>query len=343
MIPPHILWERGALRLLDQRALPAREEWVSCKTWREVAEAIKNMTVRGAPLIGVAGAFGCALAAGGASHSAGWREEIGLALDELAQARPTAVNLAWAVARMREDLPLARSASELADIWLSKALALQKEDEETCRAIGKAGEALVPQKASVLTHCNAGALATAGYGTALGVIRAAREAGKQVRVYADETRPMLQGARLTAWELSRDGIPVEIACDNAAARLMSEGLVDLVIVGADRIAANGDAANKIGTLGLAIAANYYNVPFYVAAPLSTFDPDAPDASAIPIEQRAPEEVLKINGQSVAPAGVGAINFAFDATPATLITGLITEKGILTPPYPEAIARALSHE
>ena len=177
MIPPHILWERGALRLLDQRALPAREEWVSCKTWREVAEAIKNMTVRGAPLIGVAGAFGCALAVAGASDSAGWREEIGLALDELAQARPTAVNLAWAVDRMREDLPLARSASELADIWLSKALALQKEDEETCRAIGKAGEAIVPQKASVLTHCNAGALATAGYGTALGVIRAGLAGG----------------------------------------------------------------------------------------------------------------------------------------------------------------------
>lgn len=337
---PHIYWEDGVLRVLDQRLLPGEETWRDCRSWRDAETAIKSMIVRGAPLIGVAGAFGCVLAAGDYIDAPDWREKIEEATTELSKARPTAVNLVWAIDLFRPDIESSRSARELREKWLGKALDLLREDEKICRAIGSAGNEVVPDKAAVLTHCNAGALATAGYGTALGVVRAAREAGKNVRVIADETRPFLQGSRLTAWELQKDGIPVKIACDNAAAWLMSQGLVDLAITGADRVAANGDTANKIGTLGLAIIAKNYNIPFYVAAPISTIDANLPTGDDIPIERRSPDEVLRMAGAKIAPDEVSAFNYAFDVTPANLISGLITEKGVLRPPYSESIARAL---
>ena len=337
---PHIYWEKGVLRVLDQRLLPEEEIWRECRSWQDAEEAIKTMIVRGAPLIGVAGAFGCVLAAEDYLGAADWREKIDEATSALSLARPTAVNLAWAINLFRPDLDSSQSARELRDKWLQKALALQREDEEICRAIGSAGNEVVPDQATILTHCNAGALATAGYGTALGVVRAARDAGKNIRVIADETRPFLQGSRLTAWELQKDEIPIKIACDNAAAWLMSQGLVDIAIVGADRIAANGDTANKIGTLGLAIIANRYDVPFYIAAPLSTIDANLPSGADIPIEERSPDEVLRLAGKKIAPDEVSAFNYAFDVTPANLISGIITEKGVLRPHYSASIANAL---
>lgn len=331
----HISWDDDALLLLDQRLLP-REQWVECRDWREVARAIKTMIVRGAPLIGVTAAYGCALAALNYANSPNWRQDIARALDELARARPTAVNLTWAIEKARPALETATSAAELAERWLADARALRDADEGICRQIGRNGAPLVPDKASILTHCNAGALATAGYGTALGVVRAAAEAGKEVSVIADETRPFLQGARLTAWELARDRIPVKIACDNACAWLMANGKVDLVVVGADRIAANGDAANKIGTLGVAILAKHYDIPFYVAAPLSTFDLSSPTGASIPIEERPADEVLVVGGQKMAE--VDAFNYAFDVTPASLITAIITEKGVVQKPDAQSVKR-----
>ncbi|MDE6734527.1 MAG: S-methyl-5-thioribose-1-phosphate isomerase [Desulfovibrio sp.] len=338
----------GVLHLLDQRRLPEVEADVACRTPDEVIDALKTMVVRGAPAIGVTAAFGCALAARCAAADAGaaGRQRLEADLDRIAKARPTAVNLAWAGARMPRALAAAEaggalSPGEIVALFEREAYAIQQEDEALCRRLGRFGADLLHDGARVLTHCNAGALATAGYGTALGVIRAAVEQGKRISVIADETRPFLQGARLTAWELARDGIPVTVACDNACAHLMSRGMVQAVVVGADRIAANGDTANKIGTLGVAILAQHFQVPFYVAAPLSTIDAATPDGAAIPIEERPPEEVTHMGGRRITPEGVPVLNFAFDVTPAALVGGIITEAGVLRPPYGEAIAHALA--
>lgn len=334
-------YEVMALRLLDQRLLPNEIVFRFCRTGDDVVEALKTMVVRGAPAIGVTAAFGCALCAIECKDKADWREKIAAGLDRLALARPTAVNLKWAVELMRPDLALATDPDALARKWLAKAEALRLEDIGICRAIGRAGADLVRDGDTVLTHCNAGALATAGYGTALGVIRAAVEQGKRVKVIADETRPFLQGARLTAYELEQDGIPVTVACDNACALLFSKKLVSLVVVGADRVAANGDTANKIGTFGVAIMAKYFSVPFYVACPLSTIDVSTPTGAAIPIEERPADEVTRIGSTSITPAGVSVYNFAFDVTPGELISGIITEKGILRPPYAKTIQASLA--
>ena len=341
----HIRYDADAIQLLllDQKALPLVEETVACKTVDEVAFCIKDLTVRGAPAIGVAAAWGALLAAEeatGLPASGDWRSFVYAALARLEKARPTAVNLAWAVNRMRRimDAAAPASAKELADLWRSEAAAMQEEDVATNRAMGAYGAELFNDGDTVLTHCNAGALATAGFGTALGVIRAAVAQGKKISVIADETRPVLQGARLTAYELARDGIPVTVACDNAAGLLMRKGLVQRVVVGADRIAANGDTANKIGTYSVAVLAKEHGIPFYVAAPFSTIDQDTPDGDAIPIEERGSDEVALLAGTRILPTGVGAYNFAFDVTQARLITAIITEKGVLYPPYTLNISR-----
>ncbi|CAK7073000.1 MAG: Methylthioribose-1-phosphate isomerase [Desulfovibrio sp.] len=334
---------RKALILLDQKALPLEEKYVPCVTSDEVAVCIKDLTVRGAPAIGVSAAWGAALAAVEAAslpESADWRSFVNDALDRLEKARPTAVNLMWAVDRMRTVMCRAKceSAAQLAEVLLAEAALMQEEDVAANKAMGKFGAELFHDGDTVLTHCNAGALATAGYGTALGVIRAAIEAGKKITVIADETRPVLQGARLTAYELAKDGIPVTVACDNAAGILMQKGMVDRIVVGADRIAANGDTANKIGTYSVAVLAKEHGVPFYVAAPFSTIDPQTPNGAAIPIEERDDAEVAEIGGVRVMPHGVNAYNFAFDVTPAKYITAIITEKGVLYPPFSEAIKK-----
>ena len=314
-----IRWDGTTLFLLDQRLLPAQEVWVECSTASSVAEAIKTMVVRGAPAIGVSAAFGMAMAA-----RAG--EDLSLAADELKRSRPTAVNLAWAVDRM-----LAHDGDAVAE-----AERILEEDVEANRAMGRHGAELLGLTSTVLTHCNAGALATGGYGTALGVIRAAIESGRNVAVYADETRPYLQGARLTAWELQRDGIDVTLITDNMAGHFFQHGKFDAVIVGADRIAANGDTANKIGTYTVAVLAHAHDVPFYVAAPVSTIDPHCPSGDEIPIEERSAQEVVEIQGTRIAPDGIEVRHPAFDVTPARLITAIITERGVLRPPFPEAI-------
>lgn len=339
-------WTGESLLLLDQRRLPTEETNVACGSADEVAAAIRDMVVRGAPAVGVTAAFGVALSAQEHARTGGrgrdLLERMRADLETLRTARPTAVNLAWAVDRCqrvveaRADEP----ASRAADAVVAEACALRDQDVETNRALGRHGAELVPQDATVLTHCNAGALATAGYGTALGVVRAAHEAGKRVAVVADETRPFLQGARLTAWELQKDGIPVTVIADVAAASLLREGQVHVVVVGADRIAANGDTANKVGTYPLAVLARRHGVPFYVAAPLSTVDLDAADGAAIPIEERDADEVLRLGGVPVAPEGVAARNPAFDVTPAELVDGIITEAGVLRPPYRESLAAAV---
>lgn len=345
----HIVFDdaRMELRLLDQRLLPSEERTAVCRTVDEVIDALKTMIVRGAPAIGVTAGFGAVLALArlpehDRQHD-GWQAAYDRALEKLADARPTAVNLRWAVERIRRfrQAHAALSADELLPLLLEEAHAMQREDIAICRAIGAAGQTVLAHGQTVMTHCNAGALATAGYGTALGVIRAAVEAGKHIRVIANETRPFLQGARLTAWELQRDGIPVTIACDNACALLMGRGMVDAVVVGADRIAANGDTANKIGTCGVAMLAQAFGIPFYVAAPLSTIDPHTADGSGIPIEERPAAEVRQLGGRPVCPEGVPVYNFAFDVTPAHYIAGIITEKGILQPPFTASIAAALS--
>jgi len=329
-----------ALVLLDQRKLPQSEEWFECRTTGDVIYALKTMVVRGAPAIGVTAAYGCHLAALEAATSADWRDRLHKLLDDLRQARPTAVNLAWAVDLMRrawEESGIA-DPQELAAFWLKKAEEIHARDIETNKAMGRHGADLLEDGDTVMTHCNAGALATAGYGTALGVIRAAVEQGKRIQVIANETRPFLQGARLTAWELQREGIPVTIACDNAVGLLLSRGMVQKIVVGADRIAANGDTANKIGTYTVACLARRHGAPFYVAAPLSTIDRATQDGSAIPIEVRPEEEVTQICSTRITPRGVPVYNFAFDLTPAELIAGIITEKGILTAPFKESIVK-----
>lgn len=341
----HIRFDREALELhlLDQRLLPEEEADFVCRTPAEVIAALQSMVVRGAPAIGVTAAWGCALAVAVADEGAGWQERVSAALEDMARARPTAVNLRWAVERMRARWQAAGHVPRpaLLELFLREARAMQDEDVAVCKALGRFGAACLEDGDTVLTHCNAGALATAGYGTALGVIRAAVEQGKRIRVIADETRPFLQGARLTAWELQRDGIAVSVACDNACALLMQRGLVQRVVVGADRIAANGDAANKIGTFGVALLARHFGIPFYVAAPLSTIDPQTADGAAIPIEERPAGEVTHMGGRRVTPVDVPVYNFAFDVTPAELISGIVTEAGVLRPPYGPAIRAALA--
>lgn len=326
----------GTVRLIDQSRLPTEEVYIECRTIEEVADAIRTMRVRGAPAIGVTAAMGLAL--GAQTIQAGTFEKFSEALEGMAslliRTRPTAVNLAWAVRRLVNLARKSRDLSlpEIKTALVAEARAMQEEDIRINRAMGQHGQSLVPNPARVLTHCNAGGLATAGYGTAVGVIRAAAEAGKRIMVWVDETRPLLQGARLTAWELQRAGIPATLIADNMAAHFMGRGQVDLVVVGADRIARNGDVANKIGTYGVALLARAHGIPFYVAAPISTLDLSLTDGSQIPIEERAPEEVTHVGGRRLAPAGIRVANPAFDVTPASFVDAIITERGIARPPY-----------
>lgn len=340
-----IRWNRrGWIELIDQTLLPNELRYIACRTVEEVREAIKTLRVRGAPAIGIAGALGVVLGIWGSEARSydEFKAELDQVADYLATSRPTAVNLFWALDRMRraaernKDKPI----PELKKLLLREALDIIEEDKRICRAIGRNGARLLPDECTILTHCNAGGLATADYGTALGVIYAAAEMGKRIKVFADETRPLLQGARLTAWELMRNGIDVTLICDNTAAYVMRQGLVDCVIVGADRIAANGDTANKIGTYNLAVLAKEHGIPFYVAAPSSTFDLTLESGDQIPIEERSPEEVTCPFGRRIAPEGVKVYNPAFDVTPAHLITAIITEKGVIRQPLERNISETL---
>jgi methylthioribose-1-phosphate isomerase len=334
----------GVVRLIDQRRLPTEEVFADCRDYQAVAEAIKTLAVRGAPAIGVTAALG--LAIGARAIEAEDFDHFWSRFTEvcavMAATRPTAVNLFWAIERMKacaqahRQLPIAEVKARLEQ----EARRILEEDIANNRRMGLYGQALIPDQARILTHCNAGALATAGYGTALGVIRAAVEQGKRVQVIADETRPVLQGARLTAWELHKDGIPVTLIADNMAASLMRRGMIDLVIVGADRIAANGDVANKIGTYGVAVLAQAHGIPFYVAAPLSTIDGSLPSGDHIPIEERQPDEVTHLGDRQIAPTGVGVLNPAFDVTPHEYVHAIITEVGVLRPPFKQNIAQVL---
>ena len=335
--------DQDALVLLDQRILPGHEEHFVCKNTKDTIYALQTMVVRGAPAIGVTAAYGCYLAAREVSGDNGqWPARLTKLLVNLEEARPTAVNLRWAVALMR-DAWAAEPGLDLAGLqvkWLDMAKDIHAKDIEINQAMGRFGADLIDDGDTVMTHCNAGALATAGYGTALGVIRGAWEQGKKIQVIANETRPFLQGARLTAYELHKDGIPVKVACDNACALLMQRGLVQKVVVGADRIAANGDAANKIGTFGVAILARQFGVPFYVAAPASTFDLKTATGAGIPIEDRTPREVTHVGEHQITPVGVGVFNYAFDVTPSDMIAGIVTERGVIRAPYVENIARII---
>ena len=336
---PTVGFEDGCVVLLDQRLLPAETSFLRCRDHHEVATAIRDMAIRGAPAIGVAAALGIALAVRNAGGDVSVPAFQAIC-DELAATRPTAVNLFWAIARMREryDRERAQGGAALAQALLEEAQAILAEDLAACRRMGDLGAELIPEQARLLTHCNAGALATAGYGTALGVVRSAARQGKVRVVYADETRPYLQGARLTAWELMQDGIPTTLIADNMAGHLMSRGEVDAVIVGADRIAANGDVANKIGTYTVAVLAHENGVPFYVAAPTSTFDLATPTGEGIPIEERPAHEVTHHGGRLLAPEGVSVRNPAFDVTPHRYVTAIVCERGIARPPYAESLAR-----
>jgi len=344
---PTIEWKDDSVVMIDQRKLPVSEIYVSCKTAQEVARAIKTMVIRGAPAIGVAAAMGIALGMR-RSKAAGTKQfavEFQKLCDLMAATRPTAVNLFWAIERMKRVFAEAAqggcSVGEIKQRLEAEARRIHDEDVESCRTMGAFGAELVPQEARILTHCNAGALATAGYGTALGVIRAAVERGKKVAVLADETRPFLQGARLTAWELVKDGIDTTVITDNMAGSMMRLGQVDLVVVGADRIAANGDVANKIGTYGVAVLAKEHGIPFYVAAPLSTIDLDTTDGSRIPIEERDGREVTHVGPSRLTPEGARIRNPAFDVTPAKYVTAIITERGIARAPFHESLAALVS--
>lgn len=357
----HIRWEGEALHLLDQRLLPTREVFVACTSVEDVARAIQSMQVRGAPAIGCVAAYGMALAAQISARTASGPRALDAVLDALEQAkrqldatRPTAVNLAWATSRTLQAAqqfiatPASRtdaapSPQRLAERTLAEAHAIVAEDLAMCHAIGHHGAACIPARGHVLTHCNAGGLATAGYGTALAPIRSAHEQGRPIHVYVDETRPFLQGARLTAWELQQAGIPLTLITDSMAGYFMRRGEIDCVIVGADRVVANGDIANKIGTYSLAVLAQAHGIPFYVAAPSSTIDLALPDGDAIPIEQRDSAEVTVLNGQRIAPEGVQAAHPAFDVTPQQLIAAIITEQGVIGPPYAEHLRQAVRRQ
>ena len=335
-------WTNAGVRFIDQRRLPTEEIYVTCGNYREVATAIRDMIVRGAPAIGVAAAMGIAL--GVRESQAGTYSELRLELelicDTLARTRPTAVNLFWAIRRMRErfDSLAAEPVEQIKRAMIDEAQLMYLADIAACEAMGRNGAVLMPSSGGVLTHCNAGALATCGYGTALGVIRAAVEAGKKIHVFADETRPFLQGSRLTAWELTKDGIPTTVISDNMAGAMMKDGKIRAVVVGADRIAANGDVANKIGTYTVAVLAREHGIPFYVAAPWSTVDLATPDGDHIPIEQRAAREVTHFAGKQIAPDGISVENPAFDVTPHRYIAAIITERGIAKTPYSEALQK-----
>jgi methylthioribose-1-phosphate isomerase len=340
---PTIAWQDDAIVMIDQRKLPSAEVYVHCKSANEVARAIKSMVIRGAPAISVAAAMGIALGME-KSKATGTRQfatEFQKTCDVMAATRPTAVNLFWAINRMKQtfaDGALAgESVAQLRVRLRREAMAIHDEDVASCRAIGGNGAALVPPGARILTHCNAGALATAGYGTALGVIRSAVEAGKAVHVLADETRPFLQGSRLTAWELTRDGIDTTVITDSMSGALMHDGQIDLVVVGADRIAANGDTANKIGTYTVAVLAKEHGIPFYVAAPWSSIDLSMPDGSNIPIEERDAKEVTHVGANRLAPAAAAVRNPAFDVTPHRYITAIVTDRGVFHPPFIKTLA------
>src|SRR5881394_1046283 len=333
-------WTAGGVRFLDQTKLPTEESYATCRTYQEVAEAIRSMVVRGAPAIGVAAAMGVALGVrdSSARNSRELRREFEQICQTLAATRPTAVNLFWALERMRgkfealENQPL----GDIKQALIEEAQRMHAEDIAANIAMGRHGAALMPARGGVLTHCNAGALATCGYGTALGVIRAAVEQGKRINVYADETRPFLQGSRLTAWELNKDGIATTVISDNMAGAMMQQGKIDAVIVGADRIAANGDVANKIGTYTVAVLAKEHGIPFYVAAPWSTIDLATPDGDHIPIEERSAREVTHLAGKQLTPDGIRVENPAFDVTPRRYVTAIITERGIARAPYGESL-------
>jgi methylthioribose-1-phosphate isomerase len=342
---PTVAWDGDHIVMVDQRKLPGAEVYVTCRTVNDVARAIKTMVIRGAPAIGVSAAMGIALGAArsAASGTKQFATEFQRNCDALASTRPTAVNLFWAIQRMKDSFAEGALAGESVDQLKARLRAaadrIHDDDVNSCRAIGRHGATVVPSEARILTHCNAGALATAGYGTALGVIRSAVEAGKRVVVLADETRPFLQGARLTAWELVRDGIETTVITDNMAGSMMRAGQVDMVVVGADRIAANGDTANKIGTYTVAVLAKEHGIPFFVAAPWSTIDLATPDGAAIPIEERSSREVTHVGTTQIAPEGAKVRNPAFDVTPAKYISGIITERGVYRAPFEVSLAAA----
>jgi methylthioribose-1-phosphate isomerase len=334
-------WTDEGVRFIDQTKLPTEEVYVTCKTYEEVADAIRTMIVRGAPAIGVAAGMGVALGVreSKAGTTAELKQELAHICDVIAATRPTAVNLFWGIRRMRDkfDEVSHLSVAYIKQTLVTEAQRMHVEDIAINRAMGRNGAVLLPSSGTVLTHCNAGALATAGYGTALGVIRAAVESGKKLEVFADETRPFLQGSRLTAWELMKDGIPTTVISDNMAGAMMGQGKINAVIVGADRIAANGDVANKIGTYTLAVLAKEHGIPFYVAAPFSTIDLNTPHGSQIPIEERSSMEVTHIAGKQMTPDGVRIENPAFDVTPHRYVTAIITERGVVREPYTEGLA------
>jgi methylthioribose-1-phosphate isomerase len=333
-------WTPRGVVFIDQTKLPTEEVYVTCTTHQQVADVIRNMVVRGAPAIGVAAAMGIALGVKNskAENAADLKKDFDQICESIRQTRPTAVNLFWAIRRMQEKFERIRNRPipQIKQDLIEESQLMHAEDIAANRAMGRHGAALMPSNGGVLTHCNAGALATAGYGTALGVIRAAVEAGKKIHVYADETRPFLQGSRLTAWELIKDGIPTTVIADNMAGVMMAQGKIGAIVVGADRIAANGDVANKIGTYTVAVLAKEHGIPFYVAAPISTVDLATPDGSKIPIEQRNPREVTHIAGKQMTPDGVEVENPAFDVTPAKFVAAIITERGIARAPFEQSL-------
>ena len=335
-------WTDAGVRFIDQTKLPTEETYVTCKTYEEVADAIRTMIVRGAPAIGVAAAMGVALGVrdSKARDQAELKQDFDRICDVLAATRPTAVNLFWAIGRMKDkfDAVSAQPIANIQQTLITEAQQMLVEDIAANEAMGKHGAVLLPASGGILTHCNAGALATCGYGTALGVIRAAVDSGKKLHVFADETRPFLQGSRLTAWELMKDGIPTTVISDNMAGAIMRQGKIAAVIVGADRIAANGDVANKIGTYTVAVLAKEHGIPFYVAAPFSTVDLNTPDGTQIPIEQRSAKEVTHMAGKQITPDGVLVENPAFDVTPHQYVSAIITERGVVREPYAETLRR-----
>lgn len=340
-------WTDHGVRFIDQTKLPTEETYVTCKTHEQVADVIRNMVVRGAPAIGVAAAMGIALGVNNstAETTGDLKKDFDQICEVIAKTRPTAVNLFWAIRRMQEKFERIRirPIPQIKQALIEEAKRMHAEDIAANQAMGRHGATLMPNEGGVLTHCNAGALATAGYGTALGVIRAAIEQGKKLHVYADETRPFLQGSRLTAWELMKDGIPTTVISDNMAGAMMRQGKIRAIVVGADRIAANGDVANKVGTYTVAVLAKEHNIPFYVAAPTSTIDLACPDGSQIPIEQRNTKEVSHIAGKQMVPDGVSIENPAFDVTPAKYVSAIVTEKGLARPPYAESLAQLAREE